>query len=51
MLDLVTFSLAYNLSSLYFKKQATKGLLSYFHVFAKTEKRGTGSAAGTVREQ
>lgn len=50
-LDLVTFFVKIQLSSLYVKNQATKGLLSYFHFFAKTEKRGTGSAVGMVREQ
>lgn len=50
-LDLVIFFVKIQLSSLYVKSQTSKGLLSYFHFFAKTEKRGTGSSVGTVREQ
>lgn len=46
MLDLVTFFVKIQLSSLYVKKQAARGLLSYFHSFAKAEERGTDLQRG-----
>lgn len=46
MLDLITFFVKIQLSSLYVKKQAARGLLSYFHSFAKAEERGTDLQRG-----